>query len=155
MIGFFDVKTLPVYFHAQKNKSYTAGNTIVPFEILRLNVGNAMSTSGVFVAPKSGKYFFAYSGISDGGTHVRVELHVKTDTADWKKVGQAFGQAGYQTFSLQATIDLAKGNQIRLLLTEGQILDNENHYTNFVGHLLKEDIVQYVQDMNTKTDFEF
>ena len=36
MIGFFDVKTSPVYFHAQKSKSYTTANTVVPFEILRL-----------------------------------------------------------------------------------------------------------------------
>nr|CAH0100531.1 unnamed protein product [Daphnia galeata] len=142
VIGFFDVKTLPVYFHAQKNKSHTTGNTAVPFEILRLNVGNAMNTSGVFVVPKSGKYFFAYSGLSEGGIHARVDLQVKTDAADWTKVGQAYGQAGYNTFSLQATLDLAKGNQIRLLLAEGQLHDNDNRYTSFVGQLLDEEIVQ-------------
>jgi hypothetical protein len=136
------VKTLPVYFHAQKNKSHTTGNTAVPFEILRLNVGNAMSASGLFVAPKSGKYFFTYSGISEGGSHARVELQMKTDTADWTRVGQAFANTGHQTFSLQATLDLAKGNQIRLFLVNGQIHDNDNRYTSFVGQLLDEEIVQ-------------
>ncbi len=142
MIGYFDVKTSPVYFHAQKSKSHTAGNTIVPFEILRLNVGNAMSTAGIFVVPKSGKYFFTYSGISEGGSHARVDLQVKTDTADWTRVGQAFGHQGHQTFSLQATLDLAKGNQIRLLLVDGQIHDIDSRYTSFVGQLLDEEIVQ-------------
>jgi hypothetical protein len=58
VIGYFDVKTSPVYFHAQKSKSHTAANTVVPFEILRLNLGGGMSTSGIFTAPKSGKYYF-------------------------------------------------------------------------------------------------
>ncbi len=70
-----------------------------------------------------------------------VELQLKTDTADRTKVGHAYGGTGHQTFSLQATLELAKGNQIRLMLLEGQMPDNESHYTNFVGHLLTEDIV--------------
>jgi hypothetical protein len=142
VIGFFDVKTSPVYFHAQKSKSHTTVNTLVTFEILRLNLGNAMNTSGIFVATKSGKYFFAYSGLSEGSRNARVDLQVKTETVDWTRVGQALGSAGHQTYSLQATIDLAKGNQIGLFLVNGQIHDNESHYTNFVGHLLTEDIVQ-------------
>ena len=80
-----------------------------------------MSTSGLFVAPKPGKYFFTFSGISEQNFEARADLQVKTDTADWTKVGQALGQAGYNTFSLQATLDLAKGNQIRLMLLEGQM----------------------------------
>ena len=102
-----------------------------------------MSTSGIFVAPNSGKYFFAYSGISEGSTFARVELQVKTDTADWTKVGQAHAQTGHETYTLQATFDLAEGNQIRLLLVGGQLHDTDfNQYTSFVGHILEEDIIQ-------------
>ena len=102
-----------------------------------------MSTSGIFLAPKSGKYFFAYSGISED-SNVRVELQVKTsETANWTKVGQAHGDRGYNTFSLQAIFDLAKGNQIRLLLADGHIYEQiDNRYTNFVGHILEEEIIQ-------------
>ena len=143
MIGYFDVKTSPVYFHAQKTKSHTTVNTIVPFEILRLNVGNAMSTSGIFVAPKSGKYFFTYSGICEhNNVNARVELQVKSDTVDWTRVGQGWGHGTAQTFSLQATLELAQGNQIRLMLLEGEIRDHSSHFTNFVGHLLLEDIIE-------------
>jgi hypothetical protein len=105
VIGFFDVKTLPV-----------------------------------FILPP--KYFFSYSGISEKNSVARVELQLKTETVDWTRVGQAYGHQVLQTFSLHATLELAQGNQIRLMLLEGQIHDNEQHYTNFVGHLLKEDIVQ-------------
>ena len=68
---------------------------------------------------------------------------MKTDAADWTKVGQALGQAGYKPYTLQATFDLAEGNQIRLLLAEGQLHDTNIHqYTSFVGHILEEEIVQ-------------
>jgi hypothetical protein len=142
VIGFFDVKTSPVHFYAQKTLSYWNLNTVIPFELLRLNVGNAMSLSGMFVAPKSGRYFFSFSGISDGNIFARVELQLKTETVDWSKVGDAGGAPGYQTYSLQSTLELAKGNQIRLMLLEGAIHDDKNRiYTHFVGQLLEEEIL--------------
>ena len=141
MIGYFDVKTSPVYFHAQKSKSYGAANTVVPFEWLRMNLGNAMSTSGIFVAPKSGKYFFTLSGNSEG-SNARVEMQIKNDIADWTRVGQGYAQHGQTVYMLQATLELAKGNQIRIMLLEGQVQDNEKSYTNFIGQLIEEDIIQ-------------
>ncbi len=101
-----------------------------------------MSTSGIFVAPKSGKYSFALSGISEGNARlVWLQLQVKIATADWTKVGTAFAEVTlYQQFSLQSILELVKGNQIRLLLLEGVLCDNDLLYTHFVGQLLEEDI---------------
>ncbi len=82
MISFFDVKTSPVYIYAQRSSAYWNPNTVIPFEFLKLNVGNAMRLSGIFVAPKPGKYFFSFSGISEGHKESRVELQVKTEIAD-------------------------------------------------------------------------
>jgi hypothetical protein len=141
VVGHFDVKTTPVYFHAQKSSSHVSIHTMVPFDLLRLNVGNAMSTTGIFVAPKTGKYFFALSGLTEEHKSANVEMQVKTATADWSRVGQAYGTPGYQTYSLQATLDLAKGDQMRLLLAAGAIHDTTIHYTSFVGQLLEEDIL--------------
>ncbi|EFX75551.1 hypothetical protein DAPPUDRAFT_323209 [Daphnia pulex] len=141
-IGYVDVKTSPVYFYAQKTSNSVKINAVIPFDLLRLNVGNALNTSGIFVTPIPGKYFFSYSGISSRSALGRVELQVKTATANWSRIGQAFGSANLQTFSLQANLELAKGDQIRLLLVEGAILDDAKHYTNFVGQLLEEDIIQ-------------
>ncbi len=143
VMGYVDVKTLPVYFYAQRTSNYETPNTVVPFDSLRLNVGNAMSTSGIFVAPTSGKYFFTYSGISGIRSNARVELQMKTDASnDWSRVTQAFGGQGHQTLSLQSTLELAKGDQIRLVFLEGVVNDSELHYTNFVGSLLEEDFLE-------------
>ncbi|XP_046448793.1 uncharacterized protein LOC124197394 [Daphnia pulex] len=143
LIGYFDVKTSPVYFHAQRTSSYHMNlNAPIPFDLFRLNLGNAMNTNGIFVAPTSGKYLFVYSGLSEHNAIARVELQVKTDTKDWSRVGQAWGDQNAQTFSLQTTLELAKGNQIRLMLLQGAIHDHESHYTNFIGQLLEEDIIQ-------------
>ncbi|EFX75550.1 C1q and tumor necrosis factor-related protein-like protein 3 isoform b isoform 2 [Daphnia pulex] len=142
MIGYVDVKTSPVFFYAQKTSRFTTLNSVIPFDLLRLNLGNAMNTSGIFVTPTPGKYFFSYSGLSHANLLGRVELQMWTAATDWVKIGQAFGSVSVQTFSLQANLKLAKGDQIRLLLAEGGIEDDANHYTNFVGQLLEEDIIQ-------------
>jgi hypothetical protein len=83
---------------------------------------------------------FIYSGIGEINVVERVEMQLKNTTIDWSRIGQAYGGITHQTFSLQANLELAKGDQIRLMSLEGAILDNGNHYTNFIGQLLEEDI---------------
>jgi hypothetical protein len=100
-----------------------------------------MSVTGIFVTPKPGKYLFIYSGIGEIHVVARVEMQLKTATVDWSRIGQAYGGITHQTFSLQANLELAKGDQIRLMLLKGAILDNGNHYTNFIGQLLEEEIL--------------
>ncbi len=140
LIGHVDVKATPIYFYAQRSSDFKTPNTVVPFDLLRLNVGNAMNTNGVFVAPTSGKYFFTFSGVSDR-SNVRLDLQLKTATVDWSRITQGIGTGEYQTCSLQSTLQLAKGDQIRLILIDGILHDHAHHYTNFVGQLLEEDIL--------------
>ena len=73
-----------------------------------------MSTSGVFIAPKSGKYFFSYSGISEVNAVARVELQIKTDTADWTRVGLAYGHQVYfkHTFLCKPLWNLYKATKL-------------------------------------------
>ena len=59
MIGSVNVKSSPVYFHAQKSKSHTAGNTIVPFEILRFFLFLTLNSSQLL-------FKFSYSYCSCG-----------------------------------------------------------------------------------------
>jgi hypothetical protein len=134
-IGIVDVKSAPVYFHAQRTTSYSTVGSVVPFDSIKLNVGNAFDPSGVFVAPAPGKYFFGFSGLSDNGALARVVLEVKNATSlDWSRVGEGYGDTTFKTFAFHATLELLKGDQVRLVLTEGAIHDSDLHfYTNFFG----------------------
>jgi hypothetical protein len=113
---------------------------------MRLNVGNAMNpTTGIFTAPRTGKYFFAYSGLSDGSTPVRIDfLFRNRRSSDWEKIGQAYGANNYVTFALESTLQLSKGDQICLYLKLGKIHEwigpGFGPYSSFVGMLMEEDI---------------
>jgi hypothetical protein len=140
MIGTVDVKSTAVYFHAQMTKIFSTLST-VQFDSIRLNLGTTLNpATGIFVAPTPGKYYFAYSGLSDNGVKTRVVMQTaKTGTSDWTLVGEACGDPTFKTFSMHATLELVKGDQIRLSLTEGRINDAviRNHF-NYVGWLLEE-----------------
>ena len=51
-IGQYDVKSSPVYFYVKKTTDFVTEDVPIPFELDRLNVGNAMNAvSGIFTAP--------------------------------------------------------------------------------------------------------
>ncbi|XP_046653802.1 uncharacterized protein LOC124344330 isoform X2 [Daphnia pulicaria] len=143
-IGYVDVKSGPVYFYAQKTASYFRVNTIIPFENQQMNVGYAMSYSGIFTAPKPGKYFFSFSAICELKTNCRVNLQMKTKTSDWFKIAQGYGESAFHTLTLQSIIQLNKGDQISSMLREGAINESSNKnngpFTHFVGWMIEEDI---------------
>jgi hypothetical protein len=108
-----------------------------------MNVGNAIDSSGLFVAPKSGKYFFAFSGLSAQDINVRVEFQMKTGVnSNWIKIGHAYGGKSYETLTLQNILQLGRGDQIRLLLQEGALQGDALYgpLTSFSGWLMEEDI---------------
>jgi hypothetical protein len=99
-------------------------------------VGTALNPeTGIFVAPTPGKYYFTNSGISDSGSTARVVLQMmKTRTAEWIQVGEGFGDFTFKIFSIHATLQLVKGDQVRLYLSYGTIYENTQYlYTNYVG----------------------
>ncbi|EFX82174.1 hypothetical protein DAPPUDRAFT_101618 [Daphnia pulex] len=98
-IGYADIKTSPDSFHAQRVGLYDAVNTVVPYNLIRLNIGNALNPlTGVFVAPKAGRYYFAFTGLG-WATYVKVQLQMKVGSADWIKIGEAHG-AAWNTMTL-------------------------------------------------------
>jgi hypothetical protein len=64
---------------------------------------------------------------------------MKTGTTDWTLVGEGYGDTTFKTFSMHATLQLVKGDQVRLFLLEGGIHENVLHnYFNYVGWLVEE-----------------
>lgn len=129
-----------MYFYVQKNLDYSSLELPISFESEFLNVGNAMnSTSGVFTAPRSGRYFFTVSGIKEEGpTGVFISLLLNgalTDRTD------LYNGVQY-TYSLQSTLNMQKGDQVSLMITKGAFHNNSvmNYVISFSGWSLEEDI---------------
>ena len=145
---------MPVYFYAQKNSSFQTMNTPIPFEIERLNVGNAMNlTSGIFTAPRAGTYFFSLSAIADyvsgTGGDLRVALVLNSNHVGSTHTNRATSLRAIETHSLQSTLHLEVGDKIWLTIwanynNNGIFYDDRFHYTHFTGWLLNEDISQFL-----------
>jgi hypothetical protein len=96
-------------------------------------------STGIFTAPRPGKYFFGFSGIANTiqGTHAaRIDLQL-----NGVRIAQGYSYTTLDTFSHQSTLELNKGDQITLFLAVGAIHDSYSYYTNFVGWLVEEDDV--------------
>jgi hypothetical protein len=95
-------------------------------------------STGIFTAPKPGKYFFTYSGISSA-TDSHIELHL-----NGVLMGTAYSSASADTFSHHATLQLSQGDQIRLFLKRGSVYGDGRLFTSFVGILIEEDVFEIV-----------
>ncbi|EFX69010.1 C1q and tumor necrosis factor-related protein 5 [Daphnia pulex] len=62
-IGYVDVKSAPVHFYVTRDTTFKLTNTPIPFDLVRMNEGNAMDlASGKFTAPRPGIYYFSFTG---------------------------------------------------------------------------------------------
>ena len=136
-----DIKSFPVQFYVQMNNTYDRKNSVVRFDLERLNVGGAMNIkTGVFMAPRSGTYHFSFAFMKDEQAKA-VSIHIR-------KNGIAMGAAhtdGLENAKLQsslhATLKLKSGDTVDLFqIGKGNIFDDVNHYTHFTGWLIEEDI---------------
>jgi hypothetical protein len=153
-IGYVDVKSLPTYFYVQKNTNFSTTNIPIPFEITKLNIGNAMNlSSGKFTAPRTGTYYFSFTGLvsfpATGANEVYlgVELLLNGNGVALGTVDEANTINSQLTpFTFHSTLDLKSGDQIWLIIkhmTPGAYLyDRVNWQSNhFTGWILEEDIV--------------
>jgi hypothetical protein len=147
-IGFEDVKSSSVYFYVQRDTDYYQ-NGAIPYDVEKLNAGGAMNLqTGIFTTPRPGKYFFSVSGkagIPASSTWIPFRINLYKNS---EYVGFCFsdesGNTGfqYETFSLESTLDLRKGDTIWLKITDqgpGVFLRGSGSF-HFTGWLLEEDI---------------
>lgn len=97
--------------------------------------------TGVFKAPRNGRYSFALSGIKEQeNVGLIVSLRLNGSTV---RVGTAYGSnvnSAQITYSLQSILDLKTDDEITLVLEQGTLYDNDKGYTHFTGSLIEEDL---------------
>jgi hypothetical protein len=146
------VKSSPVYFYVQRSADYNETIIPIPFDIEQLNVGGAMNLqTGKFTAPRTGKYFFSFLGLSgfdpslSSTTQYSYIQLFKNGAAIANSYADEIG-AGYkyEAHSLPSTLNLQNGDQIWLQITgmtPGVFLRGGS-YTHFNGFLMEEEISQ-------------
>ena len=150
-IGYADVKSAPVHFYVQRNTKFNTTGTPIPFELARVNEGNAMDlTSGKFTAPRPGIYFFSFTGMVDlpasSSVYLGVCLYLNGDKIGRSLVDEANTKKGHNIpLTLQLTLNLKKGDQVWLKIdamsSGAYLVDDIDHYTHFTGWMLEEEIV--------------
>jgi hypothetical protein len=153
-IGFNDVKSTPVHFYVQRNSSFSTSGTPIPFDLARVNEGNAMNlTSGIFTAPTTGIYFFSFTGLTyfrdasgSSSVYLLVDLYLNGGRIGSGYVSESNTVAGQNSpLTLQSTLNLKKGDQVWITInwqsTGAYLYDASYHFTHFTGWMLEEEIV--------------
>ncbi len=134
--------------------------TPIPFELARVNEGNAMNlSSGIFTAPRPGTYFFSFAGVARLASSVAYAgfdslLILNGYIIGTSNVQESKGPVSQQSpFSLQSTLNLKKGDRVWVQIyyandtvSFAALVDNDNgnvgnHHTHFTGFMLEEEIV--------------
>jgi hypothetical protein len=153
-IGYADVKSAPVHFYVQRNSIFDTKETPIPFDLARVNEGNAMNlTTGKFTAPRPGIYFFTFTGLVDlpasPSVYLGVGLYLNGDRIGRSLVDEANTKTGHNIpLTIQSTLKLKKDDNVWVkidAMSTGAYLDDSSlHYTHFTGFMLEEDILESI-----------
>jgi hypothetical protein len=133
----------------QRNASFSEGGTPIPFDFARVNMGNAMNlTSGVFTAPRTGVYFFSFTGTAQFTASPSVWLGIGL-YLNGGQMGLSWIEEANITarklgiLGLQSTLNLKKGDQVWLKISDMasavSLFDDDHHHTHFTGFMLEEE----------------
>jgi hypothetical protein len=150
-IGYVDVKSTPVHFYVQRNSNFYTQDTPIPFELARVNEGNAMNlTSGKFTAPRPGIYFFSFAGTAwlkfSPSAWFYSRLFLNGNLIGTSLVQENKGPVNQASpLTLQSTLNLKTGDRVWVMIgynggSGSSLGDSKYHYTHFSGFLLEEEI---------------
>ncbi|XP_046456611.1 uncharacterized protein LOC124203801 [Daphnia pulex] len=156
-IGYVDVKSAPVHFYVQRSTSFSTVNTPIKFDLVRVNEGNAMDlTSGKFMAPRPGIYFFSFAGdarlegdagLGSSTVDFYSRLYLNGFLIGSSHVHKHDGIIDQESpVTIQSTLNLKKDDQVWVTFSysggsSSHLFDDSYHYTHFTGFLLEEEIV--------------
>ena len=142
-IGNVDLKTKSVHYYVQRNSSFNAPRSIIPFQLARLNEGDAFNlSSGIFTVPVNGIYHFQFSAVkAPPYNHLDIFLQVNGENIALAYTLQS--SSGSSTvISLSASLRLAASDRVNLFnFNNGGFHDNNDHFTHFSGWLVEEDLI--------------
>nr|CAH0102064.1 unnamed protein product [Daphnia galeata] len=159
-IGHADIKSQSVNFYVQRNGPFNETGVSIPFNVERVNVGKAMElTSGIFTAPRTGIYFFSFSGMASfpkttSSDRARLVISVCLgDNSIARVQAEESNSVANQvsSLSLQLTLNLVKDEDIWLridVMSSGVLLYDDpapergGHWTHFTGWMLEEEIAK-------------
>jgi hypothetical protein len=124
-IGYADVKSTPVHFYVQRNDSFSKQYTPVPFDLARVNEGNAMDlASGKFTAPRPGIYFFSFTGTaylkSSSSVGFASYLYLNGNIIGRGNVHENKSPVDqFSPLTLQSTLNLKKGDRVWVQISYG------------------------------------
>ena len=155
-LGFFDVKSISnspstgIYFYVQQGNGPTSKDGILRFHKEHLNIGKGMNiTSGLFIVPKAGIYYFSFSIMKGGFSFSSLHIYLRVNKV---KIGVAIISSGPigTPATFQSTLKLKKGDRVDvwkpnsgtlgdcIILDGDAFVDPPCHH--FTGWLLEEDL---------------
>ena len=124
----------------QRNSPLTDSDVVIPWNVVKLNVGDAMKPSGVFIAPVDGIYHFEFSGLTGNVGAGKLDV-------DLQKEGINIGRAYTKNLadvssgvSLTASLDLKVNDKVQLFkLEDGVLFDDPGvQFSHFTGWLVEQ-----------------
>lgn len=116
----------------QRNSSYNAFNTVLPYDVEILNVGNGLNTSsGIFTAPRAGTYYFTFSSFNDGSSNY---LWFSLQLND-VQVATCSPMFHVYSCNFPYTVELEFEDRVQVFLLEGS-----TNIATFTGWLIAENV---------------
>ena len=126
------------YFSVYSTYGTIQEGNFVPFEKFHVDSGNAIDLStGIFTAPVSGVYEFAFSGNTFSGSNCLIGVHKN----DWKAFHSFYDSGGtdWEFANLGSTwiVSLDAGDTMRLKVKKGKLYSDNDMNRILTGKLLE------------------